>query len=66
MNLEKIRIAIVKDPENKHFTKKGWKPVYTANKSARLMIVGQAPGRLAQKSGVPWNDPSGDNLRKLL
>ena len=30
------------------------------------MIIGQAPGRLAQKSGVPWNDASGNNLRSWL
>lgn len=34
--------------------------------SARLLIVGQAPGRRVHESGIPWNDPSGDRLRAWL
>lgn len=30
------------------------------------MIVGQAPGRKVQETGIPWNDPSGDRLRDWL
>jgi uracil-DNA glycosylase len=66
MNLAEIRTAIAADPANRAFTGKGWKPVYTAHAAARILIVGQAPGRLAQDSGIPWNDPSGDNLRDWL
>jgi len=35
-------------------------------RGARLLIVGQAPGRRVHESGIPWNDPSGDNLRAWL
>lgn len=42
------------------------KPVLRAKKSARLMIVGQAPGTKVQETGIPWNDPSGDRLREWL
>ncbi|HEY1172242.1 MAG TPA: uracil-DNA glycosylase family protein [Verrucomicrobiae bacterium] len=42
------------------------KPVLRALPSARLMIVGQAPGRKVQETGIPWNDPSGDRLRDWL
>jgi uracil-DNA glycosylase len=42
------------------------KPVLRAKASARLMIVGQAPGRKVQETGIPWNDPSGDRLRGWL
>lgn len=41
-------------------------PVIQARKTARLLIVGQAPGRKAQLTGMPWNDPSGDRLREWL
>lgn len=34
--------------------------------TARLLIVGQAPGRRVHESGIPWNDPSGDRLRDWL
>jgi uracil-DNA glycosylase len=30
------------------------------------MIVGQAPGRKVHESGIPWNDASGDRLRRWL
>lgn len=42
------------------------RPVLRAQTGARLLIVGQAPGRRVQESGIPWNDPSGDKLREWL
>jgi len=42
------------------------RPVFRAAKSARLLIVGQAPGRRVHESGIPWNDASGDVLREWL
>jgi len=44
----------------------GPRPVFRAKASARLLIVGQAPGRRVHETGVPWNDPSGDVLREWL
>ncbi len=64
--LEKVYADIVADPENKQYTEKHWKPLYTADPSARIMIVGQAPGHVAQESMIPWDDKSGDNLRSWL
>jgi uracil-DNA glycosylase len=42
------------------------RPVFRAGRSARLLIVGQAPGRRVHETGIPWNDPSGDVLREWL
>lgn len=42
------------------------KPVFQAASSARLLIIGQAPGMKVQMSGVPWDDQSGDRLRAWL
>ena len=44
----------------------GPRPVLRAKASARLMIVGQAPGTKVHESGIPWNDPSGDRLRDWM
>jgi uracil-DNA glycosylase len=44
----------------------GPRPVLRARGSARLLIVGQAPGTRVHETGVPWNDPSGDRLRDWL
>jgi len=42
------------------------RPVFRAAVTARLLIVGQAPGRRVHETGIPWNDPSGDTLRRWL
>ncbi|MBX9632333.1 MAG: uracil-DNA glycosylase family protein [Burkholderiales bacterium] len=42
------------------------RPVLRVGKSARLLIIGQAPGRRVHASGIPWNDPSGQRLRDWL
>lgn len=44
----------------------GPRPVVRASATARVLIVGQAPGRRVHESGIPWNDPSGDLLRTWL
>lgn len=44
----------------------GPKPVLRASTTARVLIVGQAPGRRVHETGIPWNDPSGDRLRTWL
>ncbi|KAB2318244.1 uracil-DNA glycosylase family protein [Betaproteobacteria bacterium SCN1] len=42
------------------------RPVLRVSPGARLLIVGQAPGRRVHETGIPWNDPSGDLLRQWL
>ena len=44
----------------------GPRPVLRASTTARLLIVGQAPGARVHASGIPWDDPSGDRLRTWL
>ena len=42
------------------------RPVFRAEPSARVMIVGQAPGRRVHLTGLPFNDLSGANLREWM
>jgi uracil-DNA glycosylase len=44
----------------------GPRPVLRAAASARILIVGQAPGLRVHRSGVPWDDPSGERLRDWM
>ncbi len=44
----------------------GPRPVVRARATARLLIVGQAPGTRVHETGIPWNDPSGERLRDWL
>ena len=61
-----IAEEIQKDPENASFTKRGIDPLFFAGPDCRIMIVGQAPGRVAEESGIVWNDRSGDRLRDWM
>lgn len=45
---------------------RGPRPVLRASPTASLLIVGQAPGTRVHETGIPWNDPSGDRLRRWL
>jgi len=42
------------------------RPFVAASASARLLIIGQAPGSRVHASGVGWDDDSGDRLRDWL
>jgi len=44
----------------------GPRPVVQAHASARVLVVGQAPGRRVHETGLPFNDPSGDRLREWM
>lgn len=44
----------------------GPRPVLRARASARLLLASQAPGIRVHRTGIPWNDPSGDELRAWL
>lgn len=44
----------------------GARPVLQASSTSRILVVGQAPGRLVHETGLPFNDPSGDRLRDWL
>lgn len=44
----------------------GANPIVQASKEAELLIIGQAPGIRVHESGIPWNDASGNRLRKWL
>ncbi len=44
----------------------GPRPVVQLHPAARLLIIGQAPGTKVHATGLPFNDPSGDTLRRWL
>jgi uracil-DNA glycosylase len=46
--------------------KDGVNPIVAATTNSKIVIVGQAPGRIAHSTGILWNDKSGDNLRNWL
>ena len=44
----------------------GVNPVLAASVNSRIAIIGQAPGSVVHKSGVPWDDKSGKRLREWM
>ena len=42
------------------------RPVFAVSASSKIVIIGQAPGSIVHKTGVPWDDKSGDNLRDWM
>ena len=63
---DEIKQEIMDDPMNVSYTSNGIQPLFKASKDARIVIVGQAPGRKAEESRLFWNDPSGDRLREWM
>ena len=44
----------------------GANPVLSINSQSKILIIGQAPGTKVHATGIPWNDPSGNELRRWL
>ena len=44
----------------------GPNPILAASPKSKIVIIGQAPGKVVHQTSIPWNDKSGDNLRKWL
>ncbi|HFZ6203127.1 TPA: uracil-DNA glycosylase family protein [Streptococcus agalactiae] len=65
-DLEKIIKAIKSDSQNQNYTENGIDPLFAAPKTARINIVGQAPGLKTQEARLYWKDKSGDRLRQWL
>jgi len=57
--VKKIRSCTLCEPS----LAEGANPVLQASPEAKILIVGQAPGIRVHRSGIPFDDPSGDRLR---
>jgi uracil-DNA glycosylase len=44
----------------------GPNPIFRIHPQARIALISQAPGRLAHRSSIAWDDPSGRRLRQWL
>lgn len=51
MELADIRQAIMWDVANRDFTNKGIAPLFQAPSTAKILIIGQAPGLKTQEKG---------------
>lgn len=44
----------------------GPRPIVAAHPESKIAIIGQAPGTKVHQTGIPWDDPSGKQLRNWL
>jgi uracil-DNA glycosylase len=44
----------------------GPRPVLRAGATARILVVGQAPGVRVHPTAIPWDDPSGERLHTWM
>lgn len=46
-----------------HHLENGVNPVLSASPKSKIAIIGQAPGSVVHRTGIPWDDKSGERLR---
>ena len=64
--LELLKKEIMSDSDNKKYTDEGIEPLCSAPSTAKILIIGQAPGIKAQESRIFFNDKSGVKLREWM
>ena len=62
MSLNDIISQIENDSRNYEYTKRNIPPILQVNNKAKVLIIGQAPGKKVEESLIPFNDKSGDTL----
>ena len=62
MTAEEIMKKLEADERNRSYTERGIHPVFQVSTEARILIIGQAPGRKVEASGIPFDDKSGETL----
>lgn len=63
---DEIRDEIYHDPFNQEYKERGIGPVFYASERSKIAIIGQAPGKKVEETGLFWNDKSGDRLRSWM
>lgn len=56
--IDKLR----EDPRNETYTDRGIDPIFQLNPKSKILIIGQAPGKKVEETGILFNDKSGENL----
>ena len=61
-SVEELINELENDPRNREYTEWGIPPVFQISHEARILIIGQAPGKKVEESLIPFNDKSGEKL----
>ena len=65
-SFEQLKQEIMADSDNKKYTDEGIEPLFSTPNTAKILIIGQAPGIKAQESKIFFNDKSGVKLREWM
>lgn len=60
--IEEVRSCAICAPHLPH----GVRPILQINPKAKILIAGQAPGRIVHETGIPFDDASGKRLREWM
>ena len=66
MTAEEITEKLKADERNQSYTERGISPVFQVSGDAKILIIGQAPGRKVEESGIPFNDKSGEKHMRWM
>lgn len=64
--LEELITEIKALPENQSYTERGIPPIFQFHEESKILLVGQAPGRKVEESGIPFHDLSGKRLMEWM
>lgn len=62
MSIQDIINKIKQDKRNIEYKKRNIPPILQVSKSAKILIIGQAPGKKVEETLIPFNDKSGETL----
>ena len=62
MSIQDIINKIKQDERTIEYKKRNIPPILQVSKSAKILIIGQAPGKKVEESLIPFNDKSGETL----
>ena len=66
MNLDEITSQIMADERNRSYTERGIPPIFQIHEKARILLIGQAPGKKVEQSLIPFHDQSGNTLMQWM
>ena len=64
--LEELIKEIKALPENQSYTERDIPPIFQFHEESKILLVGQAPGRKVEESGIPFHDLSGKRLMEWM
>ncbi len=64
--MEQLLSTIRKCTECQSSLPHGVRPILSASSQSKFIIIGQAPGSIVHRTGIPWDDKSGERLRSWL